>query len=288
MFYKAQWSAELGNSVVQCTLCPHYCILTEGKSGICKVRSNQDGTLVSKVYGYVSKISYEKSNTINLTDISRDSVFMFIGTYGCNFSCFFCRGCNDLLTKEQTHYVGSEYTANELVALALNHPNCAGIVFSYNEPTVWIEYLMEIAQLARQQGLKIILDTNGFINPEPLRKIIEVSDLFQVDVKAFSDEFYQKVNSSKLQPIMNSLKTIAHAGIQLQLYYNLIPELNDDTDTFKKMIVWVKNELSENTPLFLAVYEPGNQKKDSYDMKTILLKYQKLASAHLNYVHVIG
>lgn len=288
MYYKAQWSIERGKSVVQCTLCPHNCILTEGKSGICKVRSNQDGTLVSKVHGYVSKIRYEKSSTIHFSDISSDSVFMFIGTYGCNFSCFFCRGCNELLTKEQTHYMGSEYTANELVALALNHPNCAGIVFSYNEPTVWIEYLMEIAKLARHQGLKIILDTNGFINPEPLSKIIEVSDMFQVDVKAFSDEFYQKVNSSKLQPVMNSLKTIAQAGIHLQLFYNLIPELNDDPDTFNKMIVWVKNELSENTPLFLAEYEPGKQKKDSPDMKTILLKYYKLASAHLNYVHVIG
>jgi len=285
MMKQASWADSIGNSTVQCNLCPHFCILKEGKIGQCKVRQNVDGELVTHVYGLVSKISYEPINQNYLSGFYPNSTFLSIGTYGCNFSCYFCKGCVEVLTGKQDDYSGSAYTPEEIITLAQNHPGTIGIVFSYNEPTVWFEYMIDIARLAKQHKLKTVMISNGFINPTPLQELIQYMDAFSIDIKAFTEEYYNKVNASRLDPVKKTLKTIAESGKHLELMNTIIPELNDDINSFTQMISWIKSEIGENTILHLAGFKPGNtHDKNKENYRETPAHLLKIAQTHLKNV----
>jgi len=285
MSTEAQYYQSLSEGVIQCTLCPHNCLLREGKTGICRVRTNKEGKLITDIYGYVSAIHSDPIEKKPLFHYYPGSTILSIGTYGCNLRCFFCQNCSISQVAVAPESAGNYYTAENILQLALEQPGNIGIAFTYNEPIVWFEYMYDIARLAKQAGLKTVMVTNGYINKEPLNKLLEVIDAFSVDLKAFSEEFYSKVTSSKLEPVKETLKQINRAGKHLEVVNLVIPELNDDELSFKTMINWIATELGKETVFHISRYFPNYKFTVEATPTATIRKLARLAEKELIYVY---
>lgn len=282
---KAQWYISLSDKTVQCTLCPHNCILKEGKSGICRVRVNQRGKLTTEVNGFVSSINFDPIEKKPLFHFYPGTAILSIGTYGCNLRCFFCQNCTISQTDAQPELPHSFYTPEQIIQIALKKPENIGIAFTYNEPVVWYEYMYDIARLAKKAGLKTVMVTNGYINKEPLNALLEVMDAFSVDLKAFSEEFYTKVTSSRLEPVKETLKRISLAGKHLEVVNLVIPELNDDEASFVAMVEWISRNLGRNTVFHISRYYPNFKLSTEATSISLILRLKSLAEKELNFVY---
>lgn len=282
---EAQWYIPLSDENVQCTLCPHNCILREGKSGICRVRVNLGGKLITEVNGFVSSINFDPIEKKPLYHFYPGSTILSLGTYGCNLRCFFCQNCTISQTAAEPELPHIFYTPEQIIQIALQRPGNLGIAFTYNEPVVWFEYMFDIARLAKKAGLKTVMVTNGFINNEPLSALLEYIDAFSVDLKAFNEEFYSKVTSSKLGPVKETLKQISLAGKHLEIVNLVIPELNDDHASFTAMLRWIANELGQETVFHISRYYPNYKLKTEATSVSSIHKLKILAEKELKYVY---
>jgi pyruvate formate lyase activating enzyme len=282
---EAQWYRTQEDKTVQCTLCPHLCILREGKAGICRVRINEGGKLITEVNGYVSSIHFDPIEKKPLYHYYPGSTILSLGTYGCNLRCFFCQNCSISQTAAEPELLHIYYTPEEIIQIALNKPGNIGIAFTYNEPVVWFEYMFDIAKLAKKAGLKTVMVTNGFINEEPLDALLEVIDAFSVDLKAYSEEFYTKVTSSKLEPVKETMKQIKQAGKHLEVVNLVIPELNDDEASFTAMAKWIANELGKETVFHISRYFPSHKLTTEATPVSMINKLARLAVKELTYVY---
>jgi pyruvate formate lyase activating enzyme len=275
-----------GNGKVQCTLCPHNCILTEGKSGICKVRKAQNGQLITENYGKISGYHFDPVEKKPLYHFYPGKEILSIGSVGCNLHCRFCQ--NHEIAQTDVHNYGylRNLSAGAIVNAALRHKNNIGIAYTYNEPLVFYEFMRDTALNAKQNGLKNVMVTNGFINPKPLQSLLSFIDAFSVDLKAFTDEFYKKITSSRLNPVMETLKTIKKSGKLLEVTNLIIPTLNDNEQKFKEMVIWLKNELGEDTVLHLSRYYPMYQMNIEATSPNTLLRLFDIASEYLNFVYI--
>jgi len=285
MSTEAQWYLSLSDEVVQCRLCPHNCILKDGKSGICRVRINEGGKLITEVNGFVSAINFDPIEKKPLYHFYPGSTILSLGTYGCNLRCFFCQNCTISQTAAKPELPRTFYTPEQIVQIALKRPGNIGIAFTYNEPTVWFEYMYDIARLAKQSGLKTVMVTNGFINKEPLDELIDYIDAFSVDLKAFSEEFYTKVTSSKLEPVKETLKQIRQAGKHLEVVNLVIPGLNDDEASFKAMVHWIADELGKETVLHISRYYPNYKLTTESTPVSSIRRLKSLAEKELGFVY---
>jgi pyruvate formate lyase activating enzyme len=282
---QAQWYLSLNDNAVQCTLCPHLCILKEGKTGICRVRTNEAGKLITEVYGFASSVSFDPIEKKPLYHFYPGSKILSLGTYGCNLRCFFCQNCSISQTGPNPDLPRTYLTPEQVVELALRKPGNIGIAFTYNEPVVWFEYMYDIARLAKKAGLKTVMVTNGFINKEPLSQLIEYLDAFSVDLKAFQDDFYTKVTSSKLEPVKETLKQIIYAGKHLEVVNLLIPGLNDDDASFTSMVDWIADELGKETVLHISRYFPNYKSSADATPISSIHRVTSLAEKKLTYVY---
>lgn len=282
---EAQWYRPLEEQAVQCTLCPHNCIVKEGKSGICRVRINHGGKLISEVNGYVSSIHFDPIEKKPLYHFKPGSTILSLGTYGCNLRCFFCQNCSISQTAAKPELFRQYFTPQQIISLALKQPGNIGIAFTYNEPVVWFEYMFDIARLAKQADLKTVMVTNGFINKEPLSALLEYIDAFSVDLKAFDEEFYTKVTSSKLEPVKETLKQINRAGKHLEVVNLVIPGLNDDETTFAAMTRWIASELGQETVFHISRYFPNYKLTTEATSISSISKLKHLAEKELSYVY---
>ena len=285
MAHEASWYQPLIGGSVQCTLCPHMCILKEEKTGICRVRVNNNGKLQTEVYGYVSSINFDPVEKKPLYHFYPGSTILSIGTYGCNLRCFFCQNCTISQTGPDPELPRTYFTPEQIVQTALKQPGNIGIAFTYNEPIVWFEYMYDIAKLAKQAGLVTVMVTNGFINPEPLKALLEVIDAFSVDLKAFNDDFYSKVTSSKLEPVKETLKQIKAAGKHLEIVNLVIPGLNDDDAVFTEMVKWISKETGKDTVLHISRYFPNYKMVTEATPMSVMRRVKRIAENHLYYVY---
>ena len=282
---EAKWYTPLNDESVQCTLCPHNCILREGKTGICRVRINQGGKLITQVNGFVSSINFDPIEKKPLYHFYPGATILSLGTYGCNLRCFFCQNCTISQTAAEPELPHIFYTPEQIVQIALQRPGNIGIAFTYNEPVVWFEYMYDIARLAKKAGLKTVMVTNGFINMEPLSVLLECIDAFSVDLKAFNEEFYTKVTSSKLGPVKETLKQIKLAGKHLEIVNLVIPELNDDEASFTAMVRWIAIELGRETVFHISRYYPSYKLKSEATPVSSIHRLKTLAEKELKYVY---
>jgi len=285
MTHEAQYYLPLPDGNVKCTLCPHMCILKEGKSGICRVRQNLDGKLVTEVYGYISSLNFDPIEKKPLYHFYPGSTVLSIGTYGCNLRCFFCQNCTISQTAADPELPHTYYAPSELVQLALNQPKIKGIAFTYNEPVVWFEYMIDIARLAKKAGLFTVMVTNGFINREPLDELLDCIDAFSIDLKAFSEDFYTKVTSSKLEPVKKSIKQIKLAGKHVEIVNLVIPGLNDDDTFYTSMVEWIANEIGRDTVLHISRYFPNYKMITEATPIAVMRKVKRIAEKELQYVY---
>jgi len=282
---EAKWYHQPDEGTVQCTLCPHNCILREGKPGICRVRINKKGKLITEVYGYVSAIHFDPIEKKPLFHYYPGSTILSLGTYGCNLRCFFCQNCSISQTSAEPELSRSYYTPEQIVQIALKQPGNIGIAFTYNEPVVWFEYMYDIARLAKQAGLKTVVVTNGYINKEPLIALLEFIDAFSVDLKAFSEDFYRKVTSSKLEPVKETLKQIRQANKHLEVVNLVIPELNDDEVSFRAMTKWIATELGKETVFHISRYFPNYNFTAEATPAATIRRLARMAKKELTYVY---
>jgi len=170
--------------------------------------------------------------------------------------------------------------------MAEDHSGNIGIAYTYNEPTVWFELMLEMSILANGKGLKNVMVTNGFINPDPLAQLIEYMDAFSVDLKAFTDDFYKDITSSRLNPVLDSLKIIKESGKHLEITNLVIPNQNDDEGKFKEMVSWIAKELGPETVLHISRYYPTYKLNEPATSETKLKQLYKIARSKLQYVYI--
>lgn len=272
---------KLSDSGVRCTLCPHYCGIKPGKTGICGVRKNIDGTLYSINYGRIASASLDPIEKKPLNRFFPGSYVFSVGTYGCNFKCPFCQNWEISQEVPETAATSPDMVAK--TALALENKGNIGVAYTYNEPIVWYEFVYDTCLAAHERDLKNILVTNGYINPEPLKKIMPYISAMNIDVKAFTEEFYVKICKAKLEPVK---KTVEYAASRchVEITTLVIPGLNDSVEEIGKLSKWLST-VSPKIPLHLSRFFPAFKMTDKKPTPTeTLAKLQKAAKENLEYV----
>ena len=243
-FYKKE-----AENKTRCALCPHLCLISEGRAGICSARVNDKGTLYSKVYGEITSSSMDPVEKKPLYHFYPGREVYSIGSWGCNFKCDFCQ--NWQISQRQA--AAEHFEKEEIVGAALEN-NALGIAYTYNEPTVWYEFVYDAAKLARENNLKNVLVTNGFISAEPLGEILPYIDAMNIDLKAFSEKFYRETCGGSMEPVLKSIKQAFGAGIHVEVTTLVIPGMNDGRD-IDEIAGWIAG-LSPDIPLHLSRYFP--------------------------------
>lgn len=279
------FSANPGKDVI-CHLCPHECTIKAGKAGICKVRRNDDGVLYSDNYGLAVGIGIDPIEKKPLYHFHPGKKIFSIGTPGCNMKCFYCQNCNMSQVGAENYTDYRVYLPEDLLKVAENSKNNLGIAFTYNEPTVYYEYMLDTAKIFKKNGFKTIMVSNGFINPEPLEEILALMDAFNIDLKSFDNNFYKKYTGSSLSPVLESIASISQSGKHLEITFLLIPGLNDDKKLFRNMLDWIVQNCSKDCVLHISRYFPHYKSKISSTPLDLLDDFYKIAKEHLNYVYL--
>jgi pyruvate formate lyase activating enzyme len=242
---------------LRCTLCPHACLIPDGKHGLCGVRENRAGCLYSLVYGNPIAEHVDPIEKKPLFHVLPGSRTYSIGTPGCNLSCRHCQNA-DIAHLPRTHAIptGIMRSPDAIVSSALAS-GCSSIACTYTEPTIYFEYALAIARLATQKKLKTIVVTNGYISPRAIDKIAPFLDAVNIDLKAFSDDFYQSVCGARLQPVLDAIQAYRRCGIWTEITTLIIPGLNDSPDELKRtadFIVSVGDDIPWHVSAFYPTY----------------------------------
>ena len=271
---------------VECLLCPHQCLVGPGRAGICRVRRNEGGKLVSAVYGKSCALRFDPIEKKPLYHYYPGSIILSIGTVGCNLHCKFCQNWEISQTCAEDYPYQKAVSPEEVVEMAAGRTDNIGIAYTYNEPTVFFEYMLDMARLAKEKGLKNVAVTNGFINSEPLAEMLEFLDAFNVDLKAFDDDFYRKMASARLEPVKETIRTIRKHNKHLEITNLVIAGVNDREDTFTEMVRWIAGEAGKETPLHLSRYFPNYKLDLPSTPEQVLMRLFETARKHLTNVYL--
>lgn len=253
-FYPAKYYEKLGGKMVRCNLCPNRCILSEGQIGACRARKNVKGELYSIVYGKISSQHLDPIEKKPLYHFLPGSLTYSIASTGCNLQCKFCQNWQ-IAQVFPWEIQSTKMAPQEVVEDALKS-GAKSIAFTYNEPTVFYEYMLDIAKIAKQKGLKTVVISAGYINPEPLKELLNYIDAYKIDFKGFDNEFYQKMTQGKVEPVLEAIKVIKEAGVWLEIVNLVIPGENDSEQDLKNLILWVKENLGTEVPLHFTRFHP--------------------------------
>lgn len=250
----------LDDGNVKCQLCPHHCLISNGKTGICRSRRNNDGVLVSEVYAKPCSLAIDPIEKKPLYHFHPGTTCLSIACTGCNFRCLNCQ--NHEISQVAPTAVGYyELTPDDVVNLCLKH-HCPGIAYTYTEPLTYIEYVIDTARLAHEKGLWNILVTAGYVCQEPLADFLPFLDAANIDLKSFSDEIYQKVSAGHLSPVLDTILAMRDANVWIELTNLVIPTVNDNMDMIRQMCKWmVENDLA-NVPLHFSRFFPKYKMRD--------------------------
>lgn len=274
------------NGDMRCLLCPHACLIAPNERGKCKARINLDGELKTLVYGE----SDSEKLYFHVDPIEKKPLYHFypgsyslsFGTPGCNL---FCQNCqNYTLSQSTPNDIKDNFLKPEkIVELAKTH-DCKSISYTYTEPTIFYEYVVDTSKIAKKQGIENVWVTNGFINPKPLREALPYIDAMNIDLKSFSDEFYQNVCGGKLRPVLETIKT-ALKSTHIEITNLLIPTLNDSDEDIKKLVDFV-SELSDEIPLHFSAYRPMYKMEIKPTPTETLYRAKEIAEKKLKYVYL--
>jgi pyruvate formate lyase activating enzyme len=271
---------------VRCILCPHGCVVGDGKSGICRTRVNLDGVLYTTAFGNPCSISVDPIEKKPLFHFFPGTEILSLATAGCNLKCLNCQNWNiSQISPSETdnHRLPPDAVVEE--ALKRSVP---AIAFTYTEPTVFYEYMLSIAKLAKAQGVKTAMISNGYINDKPLRELCNYLDAANIDLKCFDDDIYHKLTGGRLDPVLNSLKTLKECGVWLEITTLLLPGITDSSQMIEKMCRWLVENGFSDTPIHFSRFFPTFKLKDLPPTPESTLKEaaQIASSAGLKYVYV--
>ncbi len=280
------WEA-IENGQVKCGLCHHQCILKDGKRGICGVRENQGGVLMSLVYGSAISQAVDPIEKKPLHHFLPGSTSLSIATVGCNFRCLHCQNYSiSHIPNRGILDEGHSIPPERIVQSAVRY-NCASISYTYTEPTVFYEYAYEIAKLASEKGIKNVFVTNGYTTAEALKEIKPYLHAANVDLKFFDDAKYQELCGAKLDGVLETIRTYHELGIWIELTTLIIPGHNDDDEQLKAIAGFIA-ELDRNIPWHVTAFRPMHRMQDRPSTPTATLEHaRKLGvDAGLKYVYV--
>ncbi len=238
----------------KCLICPNECVIKLGESGLCHNRVNHEDKLYSIAYGNPCAVNIDPIEKKPLNHFLPGSKAFSIGTAGCNLACMNCQNwtISQVSPKETRNY---DLMPDKLIEQAITS-KCQSIAYTYSEPISFYEYTHDSARLARQQGIKNVLVTAGYINEEPLRNWCKYIDAARVDLKSFSNDIYLKLSAGALQPVLNTLKTFAEMGVWLEVINLVVPSWTDNLDMIKRMCNWLAENGLANSPLHFDRFHP--------------------------------
>jgi pyruvate formate lyase activating enzyme len=286
MPHKASYFQKLKNKIVKCNLCPNNCIIKPDRYGSCNARKNIGGKLYSMVYGKPSSVAVDPIEKKPLYHFLPGEKAFSVGTTGCNMHCDFCQNWSISQIKPYEEQK-EEISPIKFVKQAVKS-GCRIIAYTYNEPTIFYEYVLETAKIARKNKIKNVLVSNGFVNEEPLKKLLPYIDAANIDLKSFDEDFYKKYCNALLPPVLNTLKIINQAKVHLEITNLIIPEINDDIKKIDFMCRWISKNLGSDIPLhFSAFYPQYKMIGKQPTTKEILVKAKKTAEKNrLKYVYI--
>ena len=269
--------------VLQCQLCPFLCVIESGQAGHCGVRENQDGKLYSLVYGQFVSVGIDPIEKKPLFHFYPGRDIFSLGTAGCNFQCSFCQNW-EISQKKPAELNLREISSDDAVRMAKQY-GTIGIAYTYNEPLINYEYVLECSEKAHNYGLKNVLVTNGYIQEEPLLKLLPHIDAVNIDVKSFRDEFYKKTCGGRLAPVLRTAEICIKKKVHVEITTLLIPHLNDSPEELEDLTDWVYS-LGEEIPLHFSRYFPGyKMTADPTPLPTLHLA-RRIAVKKLKYVYI--
>ncbi|MBN1766528.1 MAG: AmmeMemoRadiSam system radical SAM enzyme [Sedimentisphaerales bacterium] len=243
--------------LVQCELCPKSCVMEPGQSGECRVRVNIEGRLCSVVYGYPCSIHIDPIEKKPLNHFFPGSDILSVATVGCNLHCRNCQNWEiSQANPEESRAIKME--PEKLVQLSQGY-KCPSLAFTYTDPIVYYEYTLDTARLARAAGLRNVLVTAGYINPEPWQKLLEWVDAANIDLKSISDVFYRDICQATLKPVQQALVQAKAMGVWVEVTNLVIPTLNDSDEELTQLSRWVKENMGRDTPLHFSRFSPRHE-----------------------------
>ena len=270
-----------GESLTNCFLCPNFCRIVDGKRGICRGRGREAGRMVLHNYGIVVAGHLDPIEKKPLYHFFPGKPILSIGTFGCNLSCRFCQNCDISQAIVPGNYVSPDSLAMQACGISEN----IGVAFTYNEPGIWFEYVMDAAAQLRKADKKVVLVTNGYLENPPWKELCSVSHAMNIDLKAFTGDFYKKICGGKIEPVMENIKTAFDAGVHIEITNLVIPDLNTDVGTFERMIEWIAG-ISTMIPFHLSRYFPNFHENHPPTDPSILEDFFQIARKRLKYVYL--
>ncbi len=242
------------DTIVKCLLCAQGCIIGKNEKGRCRVRMNVNGKLKSLVYGRPIAIHTDPIEKKPFYHFLPGSEAYSLATSGCPLSCQFCQ--NWEISQSQPEDMRAEYIPPEKIASAALSQKVPTVAFTYNEPTVFIEYLTDIARAAKKKNIRSVLISCGFMNEEPLKEMCGVLDAIKIDLKGFSEDFYHKVCSAELKPVLRSIKQVSNSKVHLEIVNLVVPTLNDSDKMLNNLTDWIIGEVGPDVPVHFTRFHP--------------------------------
>jgi pyruvate formate lyase activating enzyme len=259
--YPARWWHALPDGRLQCDLCPRDCKLHEGQRGLCFVRKMEDGKMVLTTYGRSSGFCVDPIEKKPLNHFYPGSSVFSFGTAGCNLACKFCQNW-DISKSRETDTMVDQAMPDE-IARAAEQSGCKSVAFTYNDPVIFAEYAMDVADACHARGLKTVAVTAGYIHDAPRREFYAKMDAVNVDLKAFTDEFYVKLTGAHLQPVLDTLIYLKReTDVWFEITTLLIPDHNDSDAEIEAMSEWIMRELGPDVPLHFSAFHPDWKMRD--------------------------
>lgn len=281
-------SGDTSGNAVLCQLCSHFCTILPGSSGLCGVRVNKGGALFSLVGSHIAAANLDPVEKKPLYHFLSGTQTFSIGTYGCNLSCDFCQNHSlSMVHTASPRSFGQKVTPEQIVAEALAC-GASSIAYTYNEPTVFFELMQQTAACAISHGLKNIIVSNGFQSPACLNKLKGLIHAANIDLKGYTEDFYQRLCGARLGPVLDNLKRIKDMGWWLEVTTLLIPEENDSTEELQNLAGFIATELGQEVPWHISRFHPAHSMQHARPtpVKTLEQAWDIGKAAGLDYVYL--
>lgn len=268
-----------GNNECKCTLCPHFCVLTNNKAGICRTRICIKGTIYVKNYGELCSLAIDPVEKKPLFHFLPGTKTLSLASEGCNFRCLNCQ--NYSISQVGQGSAGGIYQNPESIVNLAIEKQCESISYTYSEPVVFYEYMYETAKIAHSRGLKNIMVSNGYINPEPLYALCEFLDAANIDLKCSDDKTYKKLTGGSLQPVLKTLETLKQRGVWLEITNLLVTGITDKKELLESLCLWLEKNNFHNSPVHFSRFYPTFRLSETPPTPLISLKTAiKTARSH--------
>jgi pyruvate formate lyase activating enzyme len=283
---EARFYEKLANLKIKCTLCPRACIVSDTERGHCGVRENRGGTFYTLVHSRVCSANVDPIEKKPLFHYLPGTVAFSIATAGCNVNCKFCQ--NWEISQSLPEQIPADYAPPQRVAAIAKQSGCPTIAFTYSEPVVFSEFLMDTADAGHEAGIRSIVVSNGYIQQDALRQAYGKVDAVKIDLKSFSESYYAKVVTGQLKPVLDTLVTLRKIGKWMEIVYLVVPTLNDSDEEFRGLAQWIKTNLGPDVPLHFTQFHPAYRLKNLPVTPVATLERAKaIADAEgLHYVYI--